>query len=115
MVNLFLYYFEKECLLQTEKRDLLESWIFSNIFRFIDDLWTFSDEIIYADELILKKENEDFCQALFLDLLVRLYDRKFTFEFLIKTSLPFLSLVCLSFIYMYLMRYLDSNIPSKIF
>ena len=97
MVNLFLYYYERECLLQTEKWDLLKSWIFSNIFRFIDDLWTFSDEIIYHDELILKKENEDLCQASFLDLLIRLYYRKFTIEFLIKAfTCPF---PCMPFLF----------------
>ena len=91
MVNLFLYYYERECLLQTEKWDLLKSWIFSNIFRFIDDLWTFSDEIIYHDELILEKENEDLCQASFLDILIRLYNRRFTIVFLIKVfTFPFL-------------------------
>ena len=46
MVNLFLYYYERECLLQTEKWHLQKMWIFSSTFRFIDDIWTFSDEII---------------------------------------------------------------------
>ena len=97
MVNLFLYYYERECLLQTEKWDLLNSWIFSNIFRFIDDLWTFSHEIIYPDELILKKENEDLCQASFLDLLIRFYDRKFAIELLIKAfTFPF---PCMPFLF----------------
>ena len=97
MVNLFLYYYERECLLQTEQWDLLKSWIFSNIFRFIDDLWTFSDEIIYHDELILEKENEDLCQTLFLDILIRLYNRRFTIVFLIKVfTFPFL---CMPFLF----------------
>ena len=70
-VNLFLYYYERECLLQTKKWDLQKAWIFLSIFRFIDDPYIFSKDV-YPDELIVKK-NEDPCQASFLDL-----DRIFT-------------------------------------
>ena len=74
MVNLFLYYYEMECLLPTEKWDQQKAYIFSNIFRFIDDPFTFSNDI-YPDKLILKKEKDDPCQALLLDLLITLRDK----------------------------------------
>ena len=69
---------------------------------------------IYPDELILKKENEDPSQASILDLLIKLHDRKFTTELLDKSlylSFPFYVFP----FYMYCIRYLDSNRPSKIF
>ena len=46
-------------------------------FRIVDDPSTFSYDV-YPDELIVKKENEDLCQASFFDLLIELLDRKFT-------------------------------------
>ena len=46
MVNLFLYCYERECFLQEEKWDLQMVWIFSSIFRFIDDPCNFSNVCI---------------------------------------------------------------------
>ena len=52
---------------------------------FIDDQCTFNNNefennsyIIYPDELELKKENEDPCKALFLDLTMEVQDKKST-------------------------------------
>ena len=39
MVNLFLYYSERKCLLQTIKQELQSTRIFQNIFRFTDKRW----------------------------------------------------------------------------
>ena len=66
MADLFLYIYEKKWLLQTKKMEPAKGSFVSNIFRFIGDLCTFSnDELensyndIYPDELKLKRENED--------------------------------------------------------
>ena len=63
-----------KCLLQTEKWDQQKAYIFSDIFRCIDDPCTFSNDI-YPDKLILKKEKDDPCPALLLDILVNLRDK----------------------------------------
>ena len=102
IVSLFLYIDEKEWLLQTKNWDLAKAWIFSRIFKFIDDLCMFSnDEFenyckdIYLDELIIKEEDEDPCQALLLDLLMEVHDRKFTTELVDKrNALPFIQIAC---------------------
>ena len=69
MTNLFLYYYERELLLQTKKRELRKARIFANIFRFVDSLCTFNNpecensfNDICPGELELKKENEDSCK-----------------------------------------------------
>ena len=58
-----------------------KSRIFLNIFRFIDDLYTFNnDEFesnyndIYPNEPELQKENEDPCKASCLDLSIEFHD-----------------------------------------
>ena len=43
MVNLFLYCYDRKYLLQTKKRNMRKVRIFSNIFRFINDLCKFSN------------------------------------------------------------------------
>ena len=63
-----------KCLLQTEKWDQQKAYIFSNIFKRIDDPCTFSNDI-YPDKLILKKGKDDPCPALLLDILVNLCDK----------------------------------------
>lgn len=108
MVNLFLGVPSSN-----RKWGLQKAWIFSRIFCFKDDLSTFSSdkfenycEDVYPDELILKKENEDPCQASFLDLLIKLQDRKFDQS---------LFLFCLLYAFPFdinHMRYLDSNIQT---
>ena len=111
IVNLFLYYYEQECLLQTEKWDLQKAQIFSSIFRFIDNPCSFSNDV-YPDELILEKENEDLFQALFLDLLIEVCDRieNLPLSSLIK-AFPFLFTViickisCTNWIAIYQLKY----------
>ena len=56
----FLKYYRKKWLIQTKKRDMRKAHIFSNIFKFIDDLFTFNSNYfendyndIYPDELEL--------------------------------------------------------------
>ena len=72
MANLILYNCEKKWLLQRKKWDMWKACIFSNIFRFIDDLYTFNnDEFenkyndICPDERELKKENEELSKPRF--------------------------------------------------
>ena len=40
----FFNYYKRRWLLQTKKRDLRKARISSNIFRFIDDLYTFNND-----------------------------------------------------------------------
>ena len=47
MANLFLSCYERKRLLQTKKRDMRKAGIFSNIFRIIDDLCSFSDDELF--------------------------------------------------------------------
>ena len=61
--------------------------MFSNIFRFVDDLHTFNNnkfenyyKYIYLNELELEKENEAPCKTSFLEHSVEVHDRKFTTE-----------------------------------
>ena len=76
MVNLFLYYYEKKWLLGTKKGDVRKLRLFSNTFRFIDDLCVINDHLefdrnfknIYSSELRLNKENISTSEASFLDL-----------------------------------------------
>ena len=70
-----------------------------NIFSFIDDLDTFeNDELesnysdIYCGELKLKKENENPCKGLFLDLSLECHNKTFSVGFLmIEMVFPFIS------------------------
>ena len=57
--------------------------IFSNIFKFIDDLFTFNSNYfendyndIYPDELELQQETENPSKPTFLDLSIEPHDRK---------------------------------------
>ena len=91
--NLFLYYYERVWLLQIKKLYLRKPRMFSNIFRFIDELCTLNnDEFennyndICPDDLELKAENEEPCKALFLDLSVEVHNRKFIFNLDSNTS-----------------------------
>ena len=115
MANLFLYYFENKWLQDTKKRDLQKARMFSNTFRFIDDLCALNDKgefernckQIYPEELELKKENIGHHEASFLDLSIKIANKKFTTKLFDKRdSFPF---------YINRMPFLDSNMPSKIF
>ena len=81
--------------------------MFSNIFKFIDDLWTINNDEFEKSYLKLKKENEDPCKASFLDLSIDVHDEKFT-TMLFAERVAFL-------IYNNRIPYLDSYIPSKLF
>ena len=115
MANLFLHYFENKWLLNIKIRDLHKSRLFSNMFRFIDNLCVISDHLefdrnfknIYPTELQLKKENISTSEASFLDLSIiiennisktQLYDKRDAFAFSIVR-----------------MPHLDRNIPSNIY
>ena len=72
--------------------------IFSNIFRFMDGLCTFNKEV---------KENEDPCKTSFLDLSIKVRDKKFTTKLFDERDVfPF---------HINRMPYLNYNIPYKIF
>ena len=114
IANLFFYNYERKWLFQTKKRNLRKASIFPNIFRFTNGLCTFNnDEFennynkIYPDELQVKKENADSCNASFFDLAIEVNDRKFTTDLFNKRdAFPF---------YSNHMPDLDSNIPTKKF
>ena len=81
--------------------------MFSNIFKFIDDLWSINNDEFEKSYLKLKKENEDPCKASFLDLSIDVHDEKFpTMLFAKRVAFP---------IYNNRIPYLDSYIPSKLF
>ena len=115
ITNLFLYYYERRWLLEIIKKTVnAKGSISFKYFWFIDDLCIFNnDEFennyndIYANELELKKENDDPSKALFLDLSIEAHDRKFSTKLFNKRdAFPF---------YINRMPYLDNNIPSKTF
>ena len=64
MENLFLYFYENKWLVGTKKKHLQNVHLFSNLFRFIDDLCVIKYHLyfeknfkdIYPSELQLKKE-----------------------------------------------------------
>lgn len=109
-----MQYYEIKWLLQTEKFDLGKARIFSNIFRFFDDLCTLrNDEFesnfnnFYADEMEPKKENKDLCKSSLLGISTEIHDRKSRTQlFDQRAKFP---------VYINHMSYLDSNVPSKIF
>ena len=116
MANLFLYYYENKWILSMKKHNLRHARMFSNTFRYLDDLIAINDgnlfekyhREIYPPELELKKENDGLKETSFLDLEISVSDNK---TFLVKPydkrdSFPF-SIVRMPF--------LCSNIPSKIF
>ena len=70
-----------------KENDLIKARKLCNIFRFIDDLNAISDggefesnfSNIYPDESHLGKENTDKHEASFLELNIKIKDRKFHF------------------------------------
>ena len=89
--------------------------MFCNVFRFIDDLCAINDgglfdkhrNSIYPPEMELKKENNGFDDASFLDLDISIHESRFSSKLFDKRdAFPF-SIVR--------MPYLSSNIPSTIF
>ena len=114
ITNSFLCYCDRKQHLETKTWYLRKARIFSNIYRFLDDLWTFNNnefENIYKDDYFdvweLGKEIEDPCKALFLNLSIEVHDRKFFGKLFNKRdAFPY---------FINRMPYLDSDIPSEIF
>ena len=104
MGNLVFVLLLKKLLFQTKVP------IFSNILKFIDDLWTVNNnefvksyKYIFSDELGPTRESED--KASLLNNSIEVHARKFTTELFDKTDVfPF---------YMNFIFYFDSNKPSK--
>ena len=113
MVNLFLY--ENKSLLDAKKRDLRQTRLFSNVFHFIDALWSISNlrefdrnfKNIHPSELQLKKENILTSEASFLDLSIITENKKFKTQLCDKRNTFSFSIVC--------MPHLDRNMPLNIF
>ena len=112
--NLFLCFCESKWMNELKKNDLIKARTLCNIFRFIDVLNSINDggefesnySSIYHEELQLAKENTDKHEASFLDLNIKLTDRKFHFGLFDKRdSFPF-SIVR--------MPGKSSNVPSSI-
>ena len=113
--NFFLYFYERQWLLNLKKIDLIKARKFCNTFRFIDDLnvlngcGEFEQHIpeIYPAELILNRENETDSEASFLDLYIKIVNNKFTFSLYDKRDdFPFTIVR---------MPFSDSSIPSSVF
>ena len=113
--NLFLYYFENKWLRNLQRSNLQKARKFSNTFRFIDDLIAVNDGLeflihfkeIYPNELVLSQENENIQEATFLDLNIKIVDKRFTISLYDKRDgFPF-NIVR--------MPYASSNMPSNIF
>ena len=76
-----------------KKTDLIKTRKLCNIFRFINDLNSVNDGgklssycNIYGEELQLGKENTDKHEPTFLDLNIKIKDRKFHFGLFDKTD-----------------------------
>ena len=92
------------------KMGLQKVRIFSNIFKFADDLYNLCKNKLdnnYKDigshKLELEIENEDSCKSLLLDLWIEVNDRIFTTELFDKRHA--------FFFYINRMSYLDGNLP----
>ena len=83
--NLFLYVYESRWLTNLKGSDPGEARQFSNTFRFIDDLISMNDGLMFANrfqeiyptEMELKKENQSETAAQFLDLDIKVIDGEF--------------------------------------
>ena len=85
LANLFLFYYEYKFMKEKLKQNSQVAKIFSNAFRYIDDLLTlnnptFEQEIsnIYPQQLELKRTTETDSRLSYLDLEVNISDRRFT-------------------------------------
>ena len=112
LANLFLFYYEYKFMKENLKQNSQVAKIFSNTFRYIDDLLTlnnptFEQEIsnIYPQQLELKRTTETDSRLSYLDLEVNISDRRFTTAVFDKRD--GFSFHIVNFPHM------DSNIPSK--
>ena len=82
--NLFLYFYESKWMNELKKNDLIKARKLCNIFRFIDDLNSINDggefesnySNIYPEELQLGKESTDKHETSFLDLNIKIKDKR---------------------------------------
>ena len=112
LANLFLFYYKYKFMKEKLKQNSQVAKIFSNTFRYIDDLLTlnnptFEQEIsnIYPQQLELKRTTETDSRLSYLDLEVNISDRRFTMAVFDKRD--GFSFHIVNFPHM------DSNIPSK--
>ena len=112
LANLFLFYYEYKFMKEKLKQNSQVAKIFSNTFRYIDDLLTlnnptFEQEIsnIYPQQLELKRTTETDSRLSYLDLEVNISDRRFTTAVFDKRDGFNFHIVNFP--------HMDSNIPSK--
>ena len=113
--NLFLYFYERNWILDLKKKDQFTARKFSNTFRFIDDLNAINDGgefekhhlDIYPTELQLSRENDENNAATFLDLDIKIIGQRFSLSLYDKRdAFPF-NIVRMPF--------KSSNMPTSIF
>ena len=106
MVNLSLYYYDDTWIRKTKMKDLVTNRKFRNVFRFIDDLTAINDGGNISSTTWVEKGNTSPSEASFLDLDIKIPNKKFTLGLHDKReSFPFSTVP---------MLYLLSNAP-KIF
>ena len=112
LANLFLFYYEYKFMKEKLKQNSQVAKIFSNTFRYIDDLLTlnnptFEQEIsnIYPQQLELKRTTETDSRLSYLDLEVNISNRRFTTAVFDKRDGFNFHIVNFP--------HMDSNIPSK--
>ena len=74
VANLFLYFYESKWMNELKKNDLIKARKLCNIFRFIDDLNSISDDeefVSKVKKILIKYETS------FLDLNIKIKDGKF--------------------------------------
>ena len=85
LVNLFLFHYEYKFMLNNLRQNRQLAKLFSNTFRYIDDLLTlntptFEEAIrnIYPPQLELKRTTETESRLSYLDIELTIVDRKFS-------------------------------------
>ena len=93
MANLFLVYYEGKCIRKEKWKDLIQARKFSNMSRFIVDLSVVINaggefgkvyHGIYPPKLQLRRENSSENEASFLDLDIKIINKKFSQERLLS-------------------------------
>ena len=115
MANLFLYYYENKFMNELIKTDKRAARKFGYVWRYIDDLSAVNNENIfennipniYPPELELKKENNGYLSATFLDIDITIVDNRFSLKLYDKRDDFGFSIVR--------MPYVCNNMPSTIF
>ena len=115
MANLFLYYYEDKFMKELKSKDKKSAYKFGHVWRYIDDLNAVNNDSIfesnipniYPSELELKKENDGYLNATFLDLDIKINDKKFSLKLYDKRDDFGFSIVRMPFA--------SNNMPSSIF